>query len=601
MFLDHIITKDHAYLHEYNVIKESLIHKGGPQPRWYQFLKEHIATINNCNRLSIDLRVPLIQNPSAARPAIPPISIDTLHHPKRSQKWVVAWVPSISDILEMTHRVLNGTLSFLVKDVVNILAKMYFTTKTSRPLVDRSTYHPHYRILAYNDFLYLQKKIPPCLDRPIAPPQLSRPTFSNNTFINQLLEDDMIVKELQDIARTLNPFNVLVFYTDGSYNVEFLSNEYPMGYGWTTSNIENANITYSGSVKYFPSSTKAEIMAIHTALITCPPKCNVTIHTDSQAAIDAFHKSKNLHSISPRRFNKINNNILWSTIHQIINTLSLNVKFIKVKVHSGDLFNDIADALAKVGRVVVSPTIIKHNNLPNQSLTIEWNEEIPLDKDVHKCIGTILNYRRIENHFNRPSLNSVKESTKDNLIDWSLSSKWFNFNGRNDSTNNINCLFCLNTPESNHHLWICPETRSLIRNCFITLGNTLIDLLTKNADQLSLVVPDSVKFSPTFRWAYRNEEIHPVALLFLKSYITNDLKERNSKWKNLRSELGLSKKSFKNYYKDFNQSRTPGDIRPDNQFMRRGRDSIYINPFNDYPVLSSNIWNLATSSLALDS
>ncbi|POG77735.1 ribonuclease H-like domain-containing protein [Rhizophagus irregularis DAOM 181602=DAOM 197198] len=349
MFLDHIITKDHAYLHEYNVIKESLIHKGGPQPRWYQFLKEHIATINNCNRLSIDLRVPLIQNSSAARPAIPPISIDTLHHPKRSQKWVVAWVPSISDIVYGKN-----------------LSTNHFPN--SIPV----SYIEHW---VHRDISII--KIPPRLDRPIAPPQLSRPTFSNNTFINQLLEDDMIVKELQDIARTLNPFNVLVFYTDGSYNVEFLSNEYPMGYGWTTSNIENANITYSGSVKYFPSSTKAEIMAILTALITCPPKCNVTIHTDSQAAIDAFHKSKNLHSISPRRFNKINNNILWSTIHQIINTLSLNVKFIKVKAHSGDPFNDIADALAKVGHVVVSPTIIKHNNLPNQSLTIEWNEEIP--------------------------------------------------------------------------------------------------------------------------------------------------------------------------------------------------------------------------------
>ncbi|EXX61834.1 hypothetical protein RirG_167440 [Rhizophagus irregularis DAOM 197198w] len=418
MFLDHIITKDHAYLHEYNVIKESLIHKGGPQPRWYQFLKEHIATINNCNRLSIDLRVPLIQNSSAARPAIPPISIDTLHHPKRSQKWVVAWVPSISDIVygknlstnhfpnsipvsyieHWVHRdisiiVRNDTprsqrntiipcqgCNLLLTEVLSKKKRQELSTSSNRNINSFHLLkysHPHYRILAYNDFLYQQKKIPPRLDRPIAPPQLSRPTFSNNTFINQLLEDDMIVKELQDIARTLNPFNVLVFYTDGSYNVEFLSNEYPMGYGWTTSNIENANITYSGSVKYFPSSTKAEIMAILTALITCPPKCNVTIHTDSQAAIDAFHKSKNLHSISPRRFNKINNNILWSTIHQIINTLSLNVKFIKVKAHSGDPFNDIADALAKVGHVVVSPTIIKHNNLPNQSLTIEWNEEIP--------------------------------------------------------------------------------------------------------------------------------------------------------------------------------------------------------------------------------
>ncbi|PKK56298.1 hypothetical protein RhiirC2_764408, partial [Rhizophagus irregularis] len=55
------------------------------------------------------------------------------------------------------------------------------------------------------------------------------------------------------------------------------------------------------------------------------------------------------------------------------------------------------------------------------------------------------------------------------------------------------------------------------------MGNNLIDLLNKNADKLSLLINDSVKFSKTFRWAYCNEEIHPTAILLLKSLITKYL------------------------------------------------------------------------------
>ncbi|PKY61502.1 hypothetical protein RhiirA4_522559 [Rhizophagus irregularis] len=56
-----------------------------------------------------------------------------------------------------------------------------------------------------------------------------------------------------------------------------------------------------------------------------------------------------------------------------------------------------------------------------------------------------------------------------------------------------------------------------------TFGNDLITLITKHADKHSLLVSDSIKYSKTFRWAYRDEEIHPVALLLLKSFITNDM------------------------------------------------------------------------------
>lgn len=52
---------------------------------------------------------------------------------------------------------------------------------------------------------------------------------------------------------------------------------------------------------------------------------------------------------------------------------------------------------AKVGhlhlRLHLYSTKIKHEHLPTQTLTLLWNVEIPLDKDVRKCIGTISNYK----------------------------------------------------------------------------------------------------------------------------------------------------------------------------------------------------------------
>ncbi|PKY62352.1 hypothetical protein RhiirA4_526615, partial [Rhizophagus irregularis] len=452
---------------------------------------------------------------------------------------------------------------------------------------------------------------------------------------------------------TLAPFSDLEFFTDGSYDSTHAQAGFPMGYGWTTSNLFNCNITYNGSLKFFPSSTKAETMAILTALVVCPEFGIITLHTDSQAAIDSFHKLKNLHTMSPRRFNKINNNILWSSIHFIIRTLSLKVKLLKVKAHSGNQFNDIADIQAKLGRLQPTPTTIMHDHLPNQTITLNWNNEIPLDKDVRKCVGTILDYRRLDNHLNHPSLETIKDSTKKLLINWSLSSQWFNYNGRNDSTSSLHakdlkwkircstltlptldimnrnfpllikdrtqCLLCDDHIETNNHLWECPNNYDIIKSSFIQMGDNLIKLLNTHADRLSLVISDSIKYSPTFKWAiYRSEPIHPVAILLLKSYISNDLlgifrshintmkhivklilpymqecsilikmniwTKRNRLWKTLRDAWGITKKSFTKYRDLFsrNQRAVAAFNRPieidNNREMERG----YINPFNDF-------------------
>ncbi|CAB4403686.1 unnamed protein product [Rhizophagus irregularis] len=473
--------------------------------------------------------------------------------------------------------------------------------------------------------------------------------------ITKLFDDVKIIEDLIEISTTLSSFTDLEFFTDGSYEPTHTQEGFPMGYGWTTSNLANVNITYNGSLKFFPSSTKAETMALLTALSTCPNLGRITIYTDSQATIDSFHKTKNLHCTSPRRYNKVNNNILWSSIHYIIKELSLRVHLIKVKAHSGNAFNDIADVQAKLGRTQAIPTVILHDHLPHQNITLNWNEEIPLDKDVRKCIGTILNYRRLDEHFNHPSLKTIKESTKDHLIDWALSSKWFGYNGRNDTTSSLhskdikwrircstltlptldilnrnfplvikdrmNCLLCDTVNESNIHLWECPQLYEKIRNCFIVMGDKLIDLLKIHADRLSLVIVDSIKYSKTFRWAYRSEPIHPVAYLLLKSYITNDLvgilrshmntmksinnilmlymqicslmikmdiwKFRNQIWHTRRENWGISKKTFTKYRELYTRSQramaaTSRTIIPINEDHNNERERGYINPFNDF-------------------
>jgi hypothetical protein len=43
-----------------------------------------------------------------------------------------------------------------------------------------------------------------------------------------------------------------------------------------------------------------------------------------------------------------------------------------------------------------------------------WDKQVPMvpiDRDARKCIGTISNYKKLEEHLNHPSLKDIKEVT----------------------------------------------------------------------------------------------------------------------------------------------------------------------------------------------
>ncbi|CAB5204536.1 unnamed protein product [Rhizophagus irregularis] len=304
-FLDQVITIDHAYLEDYNDIKKSLQNKQGRIPRWYNFLKDKLTLCSN-NRLTIKLENPIIKNPRIERLRSP----STINEPvtyKGPRKWF--------------HE--KAILSIHPSHSVPTLYAEHWihVPDTQSQLTPRSRSNILQHVIFISLILF------------------TNADYGNVNFqlITSLIKEKPVQIQLWQCARKAFNLNTLEIYTDGSFKSSASANEFPMGYGWCVSNSFEQKIFFNGTGTLMPSATKAEILAIVTALIIAPSYSSITILTDSQAAIDGFNKSSQLRYISPRRFNKINNTILWAALHHNIQKLNLKVDLKKIRAHSDNL------------------------------------------------------------------------------------------------------------------------------------------------------------------------------------------------------------------------------------------------------------------------
>ncbi|CAB5187659.1 unnamed protein product [Rhizophagus irregularis] len=116
-----------------------------------------------------------------------------------------------------------------------------------------------------------------------------------------------------------------------------------LGAAFDTSNELGEFSVYS-CLSLWPSSIRAEIVAIFLALLTAPENSNGTIYTDSLGAINSINSAFNL---TTRTWLKKTNNLIIIKIIMLIREASINLKLVKIKCHSGIIGNDIADKLAK--------------------------------------------------------------------------------------------------------------------------------------------------------------------------------------------------------------------------------------------------------------
>lgn len=73
---------------------------------------------------------------------------------------------------------------------------------------------------------------------------------------------------------------------------------------------------------------------------------------------------------------KMNNVLLWQAIKYIISTLKLKVKLHKIKAHSNNTYNDIADHLAKSGRDISPSLSLSPLGIPDQICYLTFNDEL---------------------------------------------------------------------------------------------------------------------------------------------------------------------------------------------------------------------------------
>ena len=111
------------------------------------------------------------------------------------------------------------------------------------------------------------------------------------------------------------------------------------------------NLTFHATISGNSSLTKAEIMAILTALITYPTHMIINIYTDSQCCVDHFDRLKHTFSNALHYKKSLYPNYLhWDIIFELISSLSLHVSLFKIQGHLNIHFNNIADNLANTGK-----------------------------------------------------------------------------------------------------------------------------------------------------------------------------------------------------------------------------------------------------------
>ena len=163
-----------------------------------------------------------------------------------------------------------------------------------------------------------------------------------------MLNEEELANEDDDSDDTVNNIihPAIDIYTDGSLNklLTISNGAFIMGSGWI---IPQLDIKYGCASTHWPSSTKAELIAIWTAILAIPIWITtINIFTDSQAAIDSINKAKtSLWNV--RQYTKTPNSMIIEQILRLTRTKIQSLNLIKVKGHSGDLFNNLADDIAK--------------------------------------------------------------------------------------------------------------------------------------------------------------------------------------------------------------------------------------------------------------
>ncbi|GBC09967.1 hypothetical protein RclHR1_09240001 [Rhizophagus clarus] len=153
----------------------------------------------------------------------------------------------------------------------------------------------------------------------------------------------------------LAPHSHYCYYTDGSL-INLSTAEVSMGWSWVqvihdAGYLNSVAIYACGSIRDWPSFSRAEAAAIFATLAVTPADSTVSIYTDSQTTIDGLRLCASFSYTNSRLYYKTSNFELWASIERCIYGNQFTVLPIKVKGHNGNYWNEFADSLANTAHL----------------------------------------------------------------------------------------------------------------------------------------------------------------------------------------------------------------------------------------------------------
>jgi ribonuclease HI len=417
-------------------------------------------------------------------------------------------------------------------------------------------------------------------------PTINHPPSNNNNaipdnkyFLRKILQGSSSqIDQLLDISYKFSNHNQFTFYTDGSL-IGLQTSACRMGFGWLEINL---NTTYKGSCILNPSSTKSESYAILTTLLTVPNNSSVEIYTDSQNCIHNYNTFSNS-LISHRKQLNHNNHLLWTFIMEIIKNKNLKITLIKVKAHSNNIYNDMADELATQGLQTEPINLDINAHAVNSLLLPIWNSTGIIDTNPRKWMKKIIQ-ARISNNFIFNTDFTILRNVFSNIdINWEYTSLWIKRNDKEEEITSFkhtrNCsykiksishqlptgdtqsrnypllykdltpILCPNCQEeidNNFHIGKCYKTKldinqsfrkakillSSLLNDLDNTSNFLVDASIESLQCLKEINIDITQISDShhiYLWAHNI--IPNELILFLHSYIKTSRQVRSILWK----------------------------------------------------------------------
>ncbi|CAB5373729.1 unnamed protein product [Rhizophagus irregularis] len=315
---------------------------------------------------------------------------------------------------------------------------------------------------------------------------------------------------LHQLRSIFNPSNIIDIYTDGSLTDRFNTNlndfTKHMGTGWVIINDKNEVILEcSSSITDWPSSTRAELGAILSAILVLQTGQRANIFTDSQAAIDSINHTRiNLTNGKNkiRIWCKSNNYSIISSIINLIDSKHLEIKLIKVKGHSGVKGNEEADRVAKNDTGKSTCITINDSQQKDLKYDLYWNGK-RVDRHIRKFIDNLcrsaLEASWSFNHTHRTIFQDTTHMIEEKVT-WAIFKKNTGFNCTTTTVNNnfikhlkltnnllptleimkerrydlygdVKCRLCLVENEDDDHIIYCQQ----LRNKWLIMANNTIN------------------------------------------------------------------------------------------------------------------------------